>query len=244
MELTQGPAPDTASPEKHAGHAEHTVFETDFVKRVGDYPLGEEIANSIAHGAGVLLAIAALILLTATGARADNVAALAGGIVFGVALVLEYTASTLYHALPQPAAKHVFKIIDHAGIYVLIAGSYTPFTLLGLAGALGWWVFAFVWAMAVIGITIEAFWVYRPRWVSVVIYLAMGWAVVFTIGTLVRSLAPSEFWLLVAGGLAYTLGTPFYILKKVPYFHFVWHLMVIAGSACHVIAALLLIGRS
>jgi hemolysin III len=241
MEVSAEPTDPTLSERPEL----QTVFESDTpAPRHGDYPLGEEIANSIAHGSGVLLAIVALILLTVAGSRAGGAAPLAGGIVFGMALVLEYAASTLYHALPQPKAKHVFKILDHAGIYVLIAGSYTPFTLLGLKGTLGWGVFAFVWTMAVVGITVEAFWVYRPRWVSVVIYLAMGWAVVFTIGTLIRALAPAEFWLLVAGGLAYTLGTPFYVLKRIPYFHFVWHLMVVVGSACHVVGALFLIARS
>lgn len=214
------------------------------IERKAEYPLGEEIANSVAHGVGVALSLAALIVLTVYGSRAETAAALAAGIVFGLALVLEYTASTLYHALPQPGAKHVFKIIDHAGIYLLIAGSYTPFTLLALGSPVGWWVFAFIWAMAVAGICVEAFWAYRPRWVSVIIYLAMGWAVIFTIRPLVASLTGSELWLLVAGGVCYTAGTPFYIFKRIPYFHLVWHLWVIAGSACHVLAAVSLIARS
>lgn len=217
---------------------------TEPVARTGDYPLGEEIANSVAHGVGVALSLAALVVLTVKGTESGSTAALAAGIVFGFALVLEYTASTLYHALPQPGAKHVFKILDHAGIYLLIAGSYTPFTLLALGSPTGWRVFAAVWGLAAAGIAVEAFWAYRPRWVSVVIYLVMGWLVIFTIRPLVAALTPTELWLLVAGGVAYTVGTPFYIFKKVPYFHFVWHLWVIAGSACHVVAALSLIGRA
>lgn len=203
------------------------------------YPLGQEIANSVTHGVGIALAIAALAALSAFGARAGDPYRLASGIVFGLALVIEYSTSTLYHSLPQPRAKHVFKVLDHAGIYVLIAGSYTPFTLVTLHGAVGWWMFAAIWGLAAAGIAVEAFWAYRPRWVSVAIYLGMGWAVVFTIEPLLAALAPAGLWLLVAGGVCYTAGTPFYIFKRVPYFHMVWHLWVIAGSACHVFAVLL-----
>lgn len=200
--------------------------------------LGEEIANSVTHGVGIAGAIAALILLAIFATRTDDPYRLAGAIVFGVALVLEYSASTLYHALTG-TAKHVFKIIDHAGIYVLIAGSYTPFTLVTLRDSGGWWMFGVIWALAIAGIATEAFWAYRPGWLSAGIYLGMGWAVIFTIKPLLAALPTAGLWLLVAGGLAYTVGTPFYVLKKVPYLHMVWHLWVIAGSALHVLAVLL-----
>lgn len=203
------------------------------------YPLGEEIANSVTHGVGIALSVAALVALTALGAQTGDPYKLAAGIVFGLSLVIEYTASTLYHALTQPRAKHVFKVLDHAGIYVLIAGSYTPFCLVTIRDTVGWGMFSALWGLAVAGIATEAFWAYRPRWVSVAIYLGMGWAVVFAIKPLIAAIDPGGLWLLAAGGVCYTVGTPFYILKRVPYFHMVWHLWVIAGSACHVFAVLL-----
>ncbi len=205
------------------------------------YTVGEEIANSVVHGVGIALSLAGLLLLTIAGAQSGSAAALAGGIVFGVALVLEYTASTLYHAIPNPRAKHVFKVLDHAGIYLLIAGSYTPFTLVTLAGPMGWWLFAAIWGLAGIGIATEAFWAYRPQWLSVAVYLFMGWMVVFAIKPLAAALPTPALWLLVAGGLAYTAGTPFYIFKRIPYFHFVWHFFVLAGSVLHFFAILLFV---
>ena len=203
------------------------------------YTLGEEIANSVIHGIGVVLSIAALTMLLVFAGWAQNGWAIASAIVYGVSLVLEYTASTLYHAFPQPNVKHIFKILDHCGIYVLIAGSYTPFCLITLRGSGGLWMFAFIWTFAIVGISAEAFWPYRPRWLSAAVYLAMGWAVVFTIRPLVAALAPAGVWLLLAGGLCYTLGTAFYVLKKVRYMHAIWHLWVLAGSICHFLAILL-----
>ena len=204
-----------------------------------DYTLGEEIANSVTHGVGVAFSIAALVLLVAVSARYGDAWALASGIVFGVSLILLYTGSTLYHALPFPRARPVFKIIDHSAIYLLIAGSYTPFTLVTMRANGGWWMFGVVWILAAVGISTEAFWAYRPRWLSAVVYLFMGWLAVFMIGPMRATLAPGGLWLLVAGGLCYTLGTVFYVYKRVPYFHMVWHLWVLAGSVCHFLAVLL-----
>ena len=211
-------------------------------KEVKAYSLGEEIANSIIHGIGIGLSVAALVLLIVYAAEGD-VWRLASAIVYGVTLVLEYTASTLYHSFQQPRVKHVFKILDHAGIYLLIAGTYTPFTLVTIREDGGWIIFVVVWAAAVIGIAVEAFWTYRPRWVSVVVYLAMGWAVVGAVRPLLDNLAPGGVWLLVAGGLAYTVGTIFYVLKRVKYMHAVWHVFVLAGSVCHFLAVLLYVIR-
>jgi hemolysin III len=203
------------------------------------YTLGEEIANSIIHGIGVVLSIAALTMLLVFAGWAQNGWAIASAIVYGVSLVLEYTASTLYHAFPQPNVKHLFKIFDHCGIYLLIAGSYTPFCLITLRGSGGLVMFGVIWAFAIIGIAAEAFWPYRPRWLSAAVYLGMGWMVMFTIKPLVASLDPAGLWLLVAGGLCYTLGTIFYVLKKVRYMHAIWHVWVLAGSICHFLAVLL-----
>lgn len=206
------------------------------------YRLGEEIANSVTHGVGIAGAIAALVALCLAAAGTGDGFKIAGAVVLGVSLIVEYSASTLYHALAG-RAKHVFKVLDHAGIYVLIAGSYTPFTLVTLREHGGWWLFGLVWGLAAAGIAAEAFWVYRPAWASVAIYLGMGWAVVFTIKPLLAALPAAGLWLLVAGGVAYTAGTPFYVFKRVPYLHMVWHLWVIAGSALHVSSVLLYVVR-
>jgi hemolysin III len=206
-----------------------------------EYTTGEEIANSVTHGVGVAFSLVALALLVGDAVLYGDAWALAGGIVFGVSLILLYTGSTLYHAIPFPRARRVFKILDHAAIYVLIAGSYTPFTLVTMRENGGWWMFAVVWTLAVVGIAMEAFWAYRPRWLSAVVYLFMGWLAVFMIGPMRASLAPSGLWLLIAGGLCYTVGTIFYVFKRVPYFHMVWHLWVLAGSACHFMAVLLFV---
>jgi len=206
-----------------------------------DYTVGEEIANSVTHGVGVAFSLVALTLMVVY-AWGDSWR-LGSGIVFGVSLILLYTGSTLYHAIPFPKARHIFKIIDHSAIYLLIAGSYTPFTLVTMRATGGWWMFAVVWVLATIGIATEAFWAYRPRWLSAAVYLFMGWLAVFMIGPMRASLAPNGLWLLVAGGLCYTLGTIFYVYKKVPYFHMVWHLWVLAGSVCHFLAVLLYVIR-
>ncbi len=208
-----------------------------------DYTLGEEIANSVIHGLGIGLSVAALVILVAFATLAGDGFKLASAIVLGVALVLEYTASTLYHSFPQPRVKHIFKVLDHCGIYVLIAGTYTPFCLVTLRDANGWWLFSMVWGLAVLGIAFESFWAYRPRWLSAAVYLGMGWMVVFSMKPLIANLEPGGVWLLAAGGLAYTVGTIFYVLKSVKFMHAVWHVWVLAGSTCHFLAVLLFVIR-
>jgi len=206
---------------------------------VREYTLGEEIANSVIHGLGIGLSVAALVILVAFATLSGDPYKLASAIVYGVALVLEYTASTLYHSFPQPKVKHLFKIFDHCGIYLLIAGTYTPFCLVTLREANGWTLFFVIWGLAIAGIAMEAFWTYRPRWLSALVYLAMGWMVVVSMGPLVDNLDPAGVWLLVAGGLAYTIGTIFYVMKSVKYMHAVWHVWVLAGSTLHFLAVLL-----
>jgi hemolysin III len=214
------------------------------------YNLGEVIANSVTHGVGVIFSFVALTLLVVFAALWGNGWSLGGGIVFGVSLVLLYSGSTLYHSMVDPKARHVFKIIDHSAIYVLIAGSYTPFCIVTLRDVTigpvqhaGWWLFAVVWTLAAAGVSTEAFWTYRPKWLSVVVYLGMGWLVVLMFEPLMANLTPNGLWLLLAGGLAYTVGTVFYAAKKVPYFHMIWHLFVLAGSVCHFLAVLLYVMR-
>jgi hemolysin III len=202
------------------------------------YSLGEEIANAVTHGLGVALSIAALVLLDVAASIYGNLLHVVSVTVYGATLVLLYTASTLYHSLSSTRACRVFKVIDHAAIYLLIAGTYTPFTLVTLRGPWGWSLFAIVWTLAIVGVSLEAFWVHRPKWVSAVVFLGMGWLVVVAIRPLLAALPAPGWQLLLAGGLCYTLGTLFYVLKKVPYMHAVWHLFVLAGSACHFLAVI------
>ncbi|MCX5731618.1 MAG: hemolysin III family protein [Deltaproteobacteria bacterium] len=205
------------------------------------YTAGEEVANVATHGVGAIASGAGLAILLVYSAWFGDVRQVVSTAIFGATLILLYTASTIYHAVPSPRARHVAKIFDHASIYLLIAGTYTPFTLLALRGAWGWALFAAVWSLALAGVAMEAFWVYRPRWISAVVYLAMGWMVVLAGRRLVEALPPGAFPLLVAGGLLYSLGTIFYVMKRVKYAHAVWHGFVLGGSTCHFLAVVLLV---
>ena len=200
--------------------------------------LGEEIANSVSHGIGLLAALAAFpILVIAAHGRGDS-AGIVGASVFATTMVLLYLASTLFHALPQCRAKRVFQILDHSAIYLLIAGTYTPFTLGVLRGDWGWTLFGLVWGLAVVGTVLKSVGGVRNTTISTWVYLAMGWLVLIAAKT-VWTLMPSWglFWLL-AGGIAYTAGAVFFMAERIRYFHFVWHLFVVAGTACHFFAVL------
>jgi hemolysin III len=200
--------------------------------------LGEEIANSVSHGVGLLAALIAFPFLVWSALRHGNPAAVVGASVFGASMVLLYLTSTLFHAFPRSRAKRLFQVLDHAAIYLLIAGTYTPFTLGVLNGAWGWTLFGLVWGMAAAGILLKAIGGIRYNKVSTVVYLGMGWLVLLAADT-VWTLVPGWgiFWLF-AGGLAYTAGAIFFIAERVRYFHFVWHLFVLAGTACHFVAVL------
>lgn len=206
------------------------------IQRVYLYTVGEEIFSAVVHGIGVLLGIAGLVLLVVASLMQGDVVKLFASLVFGISIICEYLCSTLYHALRAPKAKRVFKVLDHSSIYLLIAGTYTPFTLITLANDGGAAIAAIVWTLTIAGIALEAFWVFRPKWVSVLIYCTMGWLIMFKIGVLVQLLAPAGVWLLVAGGLCYTIGTVFYLLKKVKWMHSIWHIWVLAGTVCHFLA--------
>lgn len=197
---------------------------------VREYTLGEEIANSITHGIGAGLSVAALVLLIVKSVADGAGLLLLSALFFGIALLVEYLMSTMYHAIAHEGAKRVFKVLDHSCIYLLIAGTYTPYCLVTLLPQGGFWLFLIVWAMALIGIAFEAFWTFRPRWVSAVIYIVMGWCIIAFMPTLYATLDPVGFWLLLAGGLSYTLGAVFYVLKKVRFMHSVFHVFVLAGS--------------
>jgi hemolysin III len=202
------------------------------------YSTGEEIANSISHGVGAALAVAGLAILVAFASLTGTAWEIVGVSIFGATMVLMYTASTVYHAIPSMRAKKVLRVLDHSGIYLLIAGTYTPFTLANLRGPWGWSLFGVVWALAVAGIVFKALALGRLRVLSVVFYLAMGWLVVIAARPLLAAVAPGGVRLLAAGGLCYTAGIGFYAWRRMPYSHFIWHLFVLAGTTCHFFAVL------
>ena len=197
---------------------------------VREYSTGEEIANSITHGLGIALAVAAIPITVVLAVKHGGGIALAAALIYSISMLMEYTASTMYHALTNRPAKKVFKVIDHASIYLFIAGSYTPYCLLTLANDQGLMLCIGVWVLAIVGVAVEAFWVFRPRWISAVIYLLLGWCVVWFLPPLIANLALPGLVLLAAGGVCYSIGCIFYVLKKIPYMHSVFHLWVLAGS--------------
>jgi len=196
----------------------------------------DEFASALTHGLGAIAALAGgSVLITLTAIYGD-VWQLATTIVFSVTLLLLYVASTLYHAIPHPGAKARLQIFDHCAIYLLIAGTYTPFTLIGLRGPWGWGLFTAIWTLAAAGVVFKLFFTGRFRLLSTFIYLGMGWAVVVAIKPLLSSIDTFSLGWLLAGGLFYTLGTWFYQRDSVRYFHAIWHLFVLAGSVCHFVA--------
>lgn len=197
---------------------------------VREYSLGEEITNAITHGIGALLAIAAIPILVVRATRDGGGVYLCAALIYSISMFLEYLMSTLYHAIAASGAKKVFKILDHSAIYLFIAGSYTPFCLVSLMDCGGGWLCGFVWIIAVVGVACETFWVFRPRWLSALLYLLMGWCIAWFLPQLIASVNPVALWLLVGGGICYSVGCIFYVLKKVPYMHSVFHLWVLAGS--------------
>lgn len=199
---------------------------------------GEEIANSVSHGLGLLAALGAAPFLIAA-ARHLNAASLVGAVVFSATMVLLYLASTLYHALPPGRAKRVFLQMDYCAIFLFIAGSYTPFALGALHGAWGWTLFGLVWALAVVGIVLKTTQRLAHPWASTGLYLAMGWLVLVAAVPLFERVPTTGIVWLVAGGLAYTLGVVFFVLDaRVKYAHAVWHLCVVVGTGCHTVAVM------
>lgn len=202
------------------------------------YTLGEEIANSVIHGVGIVLGIAGLGVLTAFASLYGDAWHIVGCSVFGAALILLYTASTLYHSIPLPRVKAVLQTLDHSAIFVLIAGTYTPFLLVNLRGPWGWSLFGVIWGLALVGIVLRIVRGRRSTLLSVGLYVGMGWAVVAAIEPMLNSVAPGGLLLLLLGGLAYTLGIVFYAWKRLPYHHAIWHGFVLAGSISHFFAIL------
>jgi hemolysin III len=202
------------------------------------YGFWEEVFNSITHGVGILLSVAALVLLIVFSSIYGNTSHVVSCTIFGVTLILLYSASTLYHGIQNPQVKRAFKILDHSCVYLLIAGTYTPFLLVTLRGTLGWAMFAVIWLLAFTGVVLKVFFVYRFNIASTISYLLMGWIIIFAIKPLTEALPMGGIVWLVAGGLAYTLGVVFYAWKKLPFNHAIWHLFVLSGSVCHFFAVI------
>ena len=214
-----------------------SVHATEHTKR---YTTGEEIANAVTHGVAALMSIASLAILVGFAvAYSGSPTVITAVSVFGASMIFLYVASTLYHAIPNPKAKRILQRLDHSMIYVLIAGSYTPFCLVTLEGVTGIALCIAVWAIALAGIALQGVLIKKSKWLNSLLYLAMGWLVILVIEPLIENLANGGLWLLTAGGLSYSLGVIFYIWKSIPYSHAIWHVFVFAGTVLQFLAVLL-----
>jgi len=203
------------------------------------YSQGEEIAHAITHGIGLLLTVIGLILLLVRAVRYGDAWCIVASAIYGGSLVLLYTTSTFYHALPRPRAKRVFQLLDHSAIYMLIAGTYTPFTLISLRGGWGWTLFGLAWGLGLLGIGFELIFHNRFQKLSMLLYLALGWLIVIAARPLMNALPPGALVLIAVGGIFYSLGVIFYAWRKIPYHHAIWHLFVLGGSITHYFAVYL-----
>ena len=203
------------------------------------WTLGEEVAHSITHGVGLLAALTGLVVLVILAAATRDPWRITACSIYATTLVLLYAASTLYHALSATRARRVFQVLDHSAIFLLIAGTYTPFALVSLRGPWGWTLLGIVWGLAAVGIAAKA--MYGTRWpiLSTALYIGMGWTVVIAVKPLIELVPPAGIAWLVAGGLAYTGGVVFYAWTRLRYSHAIWHVFVLAGSVCHYIAVVL-----
>jgi hemolysin III len=202
------------------------------------YSIAEEIANSIMHGLGIILSIAGLATLTAFSSVFGTYWHIIGCSIYGATQIFMYTASTLYHGIQSPHAKAIFRILDHSAIYLLIAGTYTPFALVNLRGPWGWSILVVIWGLAILGIGLQSRLLKFGRVVTTIPYIAMGWVVLIAIKPLIDSVSIGGIILLLGGGLAYTVGSIFYIWKRLPYHHAIWHGFVLLGSILHFFAIL------
>ncbi len=201
---------------------------------------GEEIANSVSHGVGLVLAAVGMPYLILSASRTGETAPIIGAAVFAVAMTLLYLASTVYHAMPadRARAKRICRVLDHAAIYLMIAGTYTPFTLGVLRGAWGWTLLSVIWGLALCGVVAKVVGGVKYDTLSTCVYIAMGWLILIAVKPLTANLESWGLFWLVAGGLSYTGGVAFYALQRVRYSHLVWHLFVLAGTCCHFVAVL------
>jgi hemolysin III len=202
------------------------------------YTLGEEIANSVTHGVGIVLAIAGLAVLTAYAARNGTAWHVVASAIFGATLILCFTTSTLYHSIQIERVKQVLRVFDHSAVFLLIAGTYTPFMLIGVPGPWGWTILAAVWTLAIAGIVLKFILRGRLHGLIVALYLAMGWLVVVATKPLLQNIGVGGLSLLAGGGLAYTVGVIFYKWRRLPYSHAIWHGFVLLGGALHYFAVL------
>jgi hemolysin III len=200
----------------------------------------EELLNTLSHGITALTAVGGFVVLVVFGALSPKPWTLFSALFYGLSLVALYTFSTLYHGLRDEKAKRLFNILDHCGIFLLIAGTYTPMLLVAIGGTTGWVIFGLQWGLALVGVVLKMFYTGRFRLASTLIYIFMGWIIVFQWQTLVAAIPEPAFWLLVSGGLSYTFGTIFYMLDaRIKYAHFIWHLFVMAGSILHYLMIIL-----
>ncbi len=202
------------------------------------YTRGEEIASSVIHGVGILLAIGGLGVLTAFASIYGDAWHIVSCSVFGFTLIFQYATSTLYHSIQLPSVKPILRILDHVAIFILIAGTYTPFTLVNMRGPWGWSIFGIIWGLALVGIILEITPWRRYRSISISLYLLMGWAALTAIKPMISTVPAGGLTLLFTGGLAYTSGVIFYLWRSLPYNHAIWHLFVLAGSSLHFFAVL------
>ncbi len=201
-----------------------------------EYTIAEELAHAITHGAGVILSIAGLSWMLYLSIGAADPWRIVASSIYGVSLIALFLASTLYHAWPVSPQKRTLKILDHCAIYLLIAGSYTPFLLVAMRNGTGWWLFGTIWTLATAGILTKLWFRHRYPRISLASYLVMGWLVVVAAPQVAVAIGPEAMAWVVAGGLSYTVGAAFYIAKKLPYNHAIWHLFVLAGGICHFVA--------
>ncbi len=202
------------------------------------YSPAEEWANSLIHGFGIVLSIAGLAILVGFSSLDGDVWLIVSCSIYAASQILLYTASTLYHSIPNPRAKRVLRLLDHSAIFLLIAGTYTPFLLVNLRGPLGWTLFGLVWGLAIVGIAFQGFMLKQKRIVNVLPYIAMGWLIVIAIKPLIASVAAGGLVLVLAGGLSYMVGSVFYVWKRLPFNHAIWHVFVLLGSVFHFFAVL------
>lgn len=206
--------------------------------RLIHYSAREELANRLTHGAAALVSVPALAVLLVAAARTGDPYRVVSCAVFAGSLSLFYVISTLYHSLRSERARYVFRVLDHAGIYLVIAASYTPFTLVSMRAGNGWILFGMVWTLAAAGMVFKSLLTHRLRFLAPVLYIALGWLIVVDLEGLLTMVPPGGVTWLVAGGVAYTVGVVFYAIDRIPYNHAIWHLFVIAGSVCHYLAVL------
>lgn len=210
----------------------------DITKR---YTLGEEIFNAVSHGTGGLLAIAGTVVLIVFAAIYSDAWGVVSSAIYGASMIILYTMSTLYHAITNKKAKTFFRIMDHNTIFLLIAGTYTPITLMPLRGPTGWTIFGVVWGATVVGIILNSIDLEKFRKPSVVCYIAMGWVIIFAIKPMIEFVPKTSLIFIMVGGIFYTVGIIFYVLKKIKYFHSIWHLFTIGGTVFHYFAILLMV---